>query len=64
MIVFECPYCGEELVCVDYFGRVAKHQDGKILGDIYKCFNEECDRYEEHFYSYRDRSELHEGYPC
>jgi hypothetical protein len=58
----DCPYCGEELAWHDYYGpRV----DGRIQkrGDIYKCENEECDAYEQHFYT-DQREELHDGYPC
>lgn len=61
----ECPYCKEELNYHDYFGRICRHQDGKVLGDIYQCKNEDCEAYQEHFYTYRNNeSELHEGYPC
>lgn len=69
----ECPYCGEELIWEDYFGRIAAHQDGKVLGDIYRCPNgqEESEICESsmfnvpgYFYTYRDTGELHEGYPC
>lgn len=69
----ECPLCGEELDYVDYFGRIASHQDGKVLGDIWKCPNGSeqdgsCDSESFYvagsFYSYRDNDELHEGYPC
>ena len=61
----ECPYCKQELTYHDYFGRICSHQDGEIMGDIYKCENENCDAYQEHFYTYRDNeSEIHEGYPC
>ena len=69
----ECPYCGSGLEYVDYFGRLAAHQDGKVLGDIYQCpkgreESEECESSVFHvagsFYVYRDSGELHEGYPC
>lgn len=61
----ECPYCETELNYQDYFGRICSHQDGKVLGDIYKCKNEECECYEEHFHTYRDHpDDLKEGYPC
>ncbi len=69
----ECPICGEELDLVDYFGRIAAHQDGKVLGDIYKCPNGvecdgSCDSEMFHvagsFYVYRETGEIHEGYPC
>ena len=61
----ECPYCEQELNCVDYFGRVASHQDGHVEGDIYKCGNEDCEMFDEHFHTHRNNeSEVHEGYPC
>jgi hypothetical protein len=70
----ECPYCDAELICEDYFGRIAAHQDGKIIGDIYRCPNGveqdgSCDSESFHvagsFYQYREGDDsLHEGYPC
>lgn len=60
-----CPYCDSELEYHDYFGRIASHQDGKVMGDIYQCGNEECEQYQQSFYTYRDgNGNLHEGYPC
>lgn len=69
----ECPYCDAELEHHDSFGRIASHQDGKVLGDIYICPNGaeqdgSCDS-ECHsagsFYTFRDREDdLREGYPC
>jgi len=69
----ECPYCGEELVYEDCFGRICPNQDGKIFGDIYRCPNglEQngiCDSENfsvaGSFYAYRDDGILREGYPC
>ena len=70
----ECPYCGEELELEDYFGRLAAHQDGKVMGDIYRCpkgqeESEDCDSsvffVPGSFYAYRDNPDnLLEGYPC
>lgn len=70
----ECPYCEEELNYDDYFGRIAAHQDGKVMGDIYRCPNgqeqngkcdSECFNVAGSFYTYRNNdSVLHEGYPC
>ena len=70
----ECPYCGEELVHEDVFGRLWSHQDGRIFGDIYYCPNgkeQDGSCYSElfyvagSFYTYRNNpTELHEGYPC
>ena len=70
----ECPLCGAELECEDYFGCIAAHQDGYIAGDIWRCpngfeQNGSCDSeffyVAGSFYTYRDRDdEIHEGYPC
>jgi hypothetical protein len=70
----ECPYCGEELEYEDCFGRIAAHQDGKVVGDIYRCPNGveddgNCVSSMFHvagsFYTYRENDTvLHEGYPC
>lgn len=69
----ECPCCGAELELEDYFGRIAAHQDGKIVGDIYRCpvgrEEGDCDSATFYvagsFYAYRDDPDnLHEGYPC
>lgn len=62
-----CPYCNTELVAWDYFGRIADHQDGTVLGDIYKCPNDLCDSYScnHTFYAYRTNPDhLYEGMPC
>lgn len=69
----QCPFCDSELELFDYFGRIASHQDGKVLGDIYKCPNGaeqgNCESSTFHvagsFYIYRSNPDtLHEGYPC
>ena len=36
-----CPNCGGELESQGDFGRLASHQDGKVIGHIYKCPNTE-----------------------
>lgn len=69
-----CPLCGTELEVNDVFGRLAAHQDGKILGDIYRCpkgveqdgsCDSECFHVAGSFYAYREGdTQLHEGYPC
>lgn len=69
-----CPHCNAELIHEDVFGRLCSHQDGKILGDIYRCPNGQeqdgtCDSelfsVAGSFYTYREGcDELHEGYPC
>lgn len=33
------------------------------IGDIFKCENEECEMFDEHFYTDR-QGNLQEGYPC
>lgn len=59
---FKCPYCDADMEHHDSFGRFCAHQDGKHLGEIYKCSNEDCAQY---CHAYADRpDELREGYPC
>jgi len=66
-----CPYCNGELNCFDYYGKrkVAEHYYThpqswiEKEGNIYKCDNEECEGYEQHFYSDVNEN-LYEGYPC
>lgn len=65
-----CPYCDEELRYHDwwYTGNLAAYERGnggnfQKQGDIYKCLNEECEAYEEFFYTDR-YGDLHNGYPC
>ena len=67
-----CPNCGEELKYYDYFGKV-KHADHYYLhpqswiektGEIFKCINENCDSFDEYFYSYNNDNIVHSGYPC
>ena len=68
----ECPYCGSELEHEDNFGRLAAHQDGKILGEIFRCpkgANEEgcqsaCFNVAGSFHTYFNDGLLREGYPC
>ena len=69
----ECPICGTELEWDDYFGRIAAFQDGKVVGDIWRCPNGlaedgDCDSNMFHvagsFYTYKDDDGIHEGYPC
>lgn len=72
----ECPYCNGNLSYQDeyfmgrpesFYGTAANgihYTSTKIhLGDIYKCKNEECEVYEQHFYT-DNRGNLNEGYPC
>lgn len=67
-----CPICGSELIYEDYYGRLAAHQDGKKLGEIYRCpngaeqngsCNSENFSVAGSFYT-DNNGELHEGYPC
>lgn len=61
----ECTYCGEELNCIDYYGLGNPFRSDFIKqGDIYRCENEECEMYYEHFHTRDNGDELHEGYPC
>lgn len=66
-----CPYCDEELIYQDYYGKL-KHPEHYWIyprswieraGDIYKCENEDCEAYEQHFYTDQN-DDLYEGYPC
>jgi hypothetical protein len=67
----ECPYCGEELEYHDYYGRtkysehywIHPHSWIERIGDIFKCKNEDCECFEQLFYT-DERDDLHEGYPC
>jgi hypothetical protein len=36
-----CTFCGSEMDYNGPYGRFAAHQDGKKIGDIYKCPNAE-----------------------
>ena len=61
----KCAICNKDLTCIDYFGRILKHQDGHVEGDIYQCQNEECEGYQEHYHTHRNNpDDLHGGYPC
>jgi hypothetical protein len=69
----KCPICGAELQHWDSFGRLAAHQDGKVLGQIYKCpngaeQNGTCDSESfsvvGSFYVYETDGVLREGFPC
>ena len=66
----ECPNCGQELNCTDFYGRnlrlnsFGNVREGFVKkGDIFKCNNDECEACGESFYT-DSREELHEGYPC
>lgn len=60
----DCPYCEEELNYHDYYGRGIPGREGfEKTGDIYKCENEDCEMFDENFYTDK-QNDLHEGYPC
>lgn len=68
----ECPYCGGWLEREDQWGRLAAHQDGKVLGEIFRCQTaiEQEGKCESETFSvcgsfYTDEyGDLHDGYPC
>lgn len=66
-----CPLCGEELEYHDYYGRLCKHQDGKVLGQIYHCPKGrqednscESENFNGTWHTREGSDELREGYPC
>lgn len=60
-----CPYCNQELKCIDYYGFYLGNDKWNKQGDIFKCSNEECESEVFNYYFYTDKQEnLHEGYPC
>lgn len=59
----ECPYCSQEMDCHDFYGHYLGNGNWNKQGDIYKCNNEKCEAYEQHFYT-DVQGNLHEGYPC
>ena len=71
-----CPYCDSDLTYRDeyftgrpesFYGTASNgiHYPStkKHLGDIYKCVNDECEAYDQHFYTDTNEN-LFEGYPC
>lgn len=59
-----CLYCDEELKLHDYYGRGNPFRSDFVkIGDIFKCENEECEAFDEHFYTDQN-DELFQGYPC
>ena len=58
-----CPYCSHELGYHDWFGTNMGRNPHKT-GDIYICQNEDCEAYEQHFYTRINDNELYEGFPC
>lgn len=70
---YTCPICGGELEYEDYYGRILAHQDGEVIGDIWRCPNgvkqdgsceSEGFRVAGAYHSTRRTGELCEGYPC
>lgn len=60
-----CIYCEEELNYWDTYGfGIPGRSDFKEIGDIFKCENEECECYQETFYTKNNDGELYEGFPC
>ena len=59
----ECPYCEKELDWHDWYGTKMWSSSPKKSGDIYRCQNEECEVFDEYFYT-DGNGEVHEGYPC
>ena len=59
----ECPYCNQELSYIDYYGKYLGRDEWDKVGDIFKCGNEDCEVFEEFFYT-DIGDELFEGYPC
>jgi hypothetical protein len=66
----ECPYCDHELKYHDHYGKNLRLDSLDRIkpgyekqGNIYKCMNEECEMYDEHFYTDKQNN-LHEGHPC
>lgn len=61
----ECPYCGDELDCIDYYGYYLGNDNWDKKGDIFKCGNEECESETFNYNFYTDQQgNLQEGYPC
>lgn len=68
----ECPICEKELKCIDYYGKTKYAEHYWIYpqswiekeGDIFVCKNEECEGFDEKYYTKGNSDELYEGYPC
>ena len=71
--IMQCPYCGEELYEIDYYGKIKyadhywiyPHSWIERIGGIFQCPNEECESqvFNRYFYD-EDDGYLLEGYPC
>lgn len=72
-----CPYCDCNFSYRDeyftgrpenFYGTASNgiyYPSTKVhLGNIYKCINEECEAYEQYFYTKTDSNQIYEGYPC
>jgi len=62
----ECPYCEQELTCIDYYGNYLGNDNWNKQGDIFECDNEDCESmaFNGHFHTKLNNSNLYEGYPC
>lgn len=66
----ECPYCNDELILIDYWGRgIPGTSSFQKRGDIYACGNTDCEASHDYtgttFYTDSPNSDdLIEGYPC
>ena len=61
----DCPYCEQELDCIDYYGHYLGNDNWDKIGDIFECSNEECESEAFNYFSYTDKQgNLREGYPC
>jgi hypothetical protein len=66
-----CPECEYDLAWVDYYGKIEHSEHYWIhprswiekVGDIFKCKNENCEYFDEYFYTDNGGS-LNEGHPC
>ena len=69
----ECPYCGNELEVIDYYGKIKRAEHYyqypqswiEKEGDILECENEDCESEKFNFKFHTDKdNNLKEGYPC
>lgn len=58
-----CPECDTQLICADIYGFYKGRGHWDKNGDIYKCQNEDCDYFDEYFYTDK-LGGIRYGYPC